>query len=247
MAFALKVVQVEEALKQRGCPVCRIGHQSAVRGMDSFIYEYVNDQGARQPALDAFGFCKAHTRMFVAGELASSGTVLGVNIVYTHLSKVVYRELHELKGKFSKPKSWFGMQGKPSQRKIMTVKGRCPLCIRQESSEEYALATLMEILEDPESSMRAAYLASDGICIVHLRIGAEQMGDIYPAAAQWLVDDAEARLERLSEHMQGYINKNQWENQGKKLGEDESQAWRLAMSFFTGLPGERFNHKFDEF
>jgi hypothetical protein len=31
------------------------------------------------------------------------------------------------------------------------------------------------------------------------------------------------------------------------LGENESQAWRLAMTFFTGLPGDHFNHKIDEF
>lgn len=247
MAFALKVAQLEEALKQRGCPVCRMGHQSAVRGMESFIYEYVNDQGARQPALDAFGFCSTHTRLFVAGELASSATVLGVNIVYDHLSKVVYRELRGLKGKFNKPKGWLGRPGKPSQRKVLVVKGRCPLCIRQESSEEYALATLMEILEDPTTSLRETYLAGDGICLAHLRRGLEQMGDTYPIAAQWLTDETAARLERLSTHMQGYIHKSQWENQGQKLGENESQAWRLAMTFFTGLPGDRFNHKIDEF
>ncbi len=246
MAFALKVAQLEEALKKRGCPICRMGHQSAVKGMESFIYEYVNDQGARQPALDALGFCKDHTRLFVAGELAGSGTVLGVNIVYDHLSKVVYRDLHALKGKFSKPKGWLRTR-KPSGHTVLPVKGRCPLCIRQESSEEYALATLMECLESSTSPMRTAYLACDGICLAHLRAGLENMAETYPNAAQWLVETTTARLEQLSEHMQGYIHKNQWENQGQKLGENESQAWRLALTFFTGLPGDRFNHKIDEF
>jgi hypothetical protein len=247
MAFALKVAQLEDALKLRGCPICRMGHQSAVKGMESFVYEYVNDQGARQPALDALGFCKDHTRLFVAGELASSATVLGVNIVYDHLSKLVYRELRDLKGKFNKPTGWFRRRGKPNHRRVLSVKGRCPLCIRQESSEEYALVTLLEILEAPSSSLRPIYPAGDGICLNHLRTALEQMGDTYPAAAQYLLEDATARLERLSEHMQGYIHKNQWENQGLKLGENESQAWRLAMTFFTGLPGDHFNHKIDEF
>lgn len=43
MAFALTAVRIEEAMKQKGCPVCRLGIEAAVHSVDSFLWENVND------------------------------------------------------------------------------------------------------------------------------------------------------------------------------------------------------------
>lgn len=252
MPFAIDVANLKEALRRSGCPICRLGHQVAANSIESFLWENVNEPDVRQPIIDAYGFCPQHTRLLVAAEMRNTGPVLGVNIIYEHLGRLVSRELKELplprqpsNGIEALLKRLSGSET-PSTA-LLQPKSDCPVCALVARSDLTLLETLLEMLARPDSGMADAYAASDGLCLKHLRLALEQLAARYPQPARWLSDESAARLERLSADMREFIRKNNWEYRDEKLTEAESLAWRRMLTFFTGLPGENFTFKIDEF
>jgi hypothetical protein len=50
------------------------------------------------------------------------------------------------------------------------------------------------------------------------------------------------RLKDQRTHMLAYIQKHNWANREEQLTPKEIAAWKQALTFFTGLPTERFDH-----
>ncbi len=44
-----------------------------------------------------------------------------------------------------------------------------------------------------------------------------------------------------------YIRKHNWAYRDEQLTPDEHSAWLRTLTFFTGLPPEKFTHQLDEF
>jgi hypothetical protein len=260
MAFALLIVQLEEAMKKPGCPVCRMQYDAAVHSIDAFLWENVNDPVIRKPINDAYGFCLQHTQMLVAKEMMTSGPVLGVNIIYALLAKKVARELKQIQpvtrrrnaaldslkrlaGRFTS-KRFLNSAGKHS---LLIPAGRCPVCLVVEESGENVLETLFEILNAGEEHFTRSYTASSGLCLAHLRSGLEQNMEKFPAAANLLIQDTLGRLTAQESQMQEYLRKHDWEYRAEGLTPEEQSAWLHTLTFFTGLPEARFTHKIKEF
>lgn len=252
MPFAISVANLKDALRRDGCPVCRLGRQAAAGSVDAFLWENVNEPDVRQPIIAAYGFCPRHTRLLVAAEMRNTGPVLGVNIIYEHLGRLVSRELSRLDlpergpGGLSALLRRLGGSGGTAARPVLPPKGNCPVCAVVQESDLSMLETLFELLARQEEGFAEAYAASDGLCLNHLRVGLEQFAADHPGPARWLSDETAARLERLSAEMREFVRKNNWEYRDEKLTPAESQAWRRMLTFFTGLPGDEFNHMADE-
>ncbi len=253
MAFALTISKLEDALRRPGCPVCRLAKDAASRAIDAFLWEHVTDPVSRQPIIDAYGFCQEHTRMLVAIEMASSGPVLGVNMIYEQLARQVSRDLGSPRAQVSLPArllqrlaarlGWKHAAG----RGVLPAKSGCPACASVVSADANHLMVLFEVIERDSDQLRELYQAADGLCFTHLRLGLGEAGERYPLAARWLIGETRARLERQSERMLEYIRKNNWQYRDEQITPDEADAWRQALNFFTGLPKERFTFLKDEF
>lgn len=248
MTFALTAVRIEEALQEPGCPVCRLARQAAEHSVDSFLWEHVNDPQVRQRIIEAYGFCPEHTLLLAATEMASSGPVVGVNIIYEQLGRVVSRDLRRAI-RWEKPSGairlWLARLGiRPRRRRaVLPPKGPCPVCELADQAGRNILSALFSELEDPHGSIRRAYHQSDGLCLLHLRLGLEQWAWERNEAGQFLIQDCVERLERLSQHMKEYLRKNNWEYRDEALTDEESRAWRQMLTFFTGYPGSRFTFR----
>ncbi|HMN59143.1 MAG TPA: DUF6062 family protein [Anaerolinea sp.] len=253
MAFALTISKLEEALRQPGCPVCRLGRDAASRAIDAFLWEHVTDPVSRQPIIDAYGFCGEHTRMLVAIEMASSGPVLGVNIIYEQLARKVSRDLGSVRPQGSPPGRLLHNLARrlgwkrAAVRPVMPARGECPGCASVKAADASHLMVLFEVLERDADDLHALYQQADGLCLAHLRAGLEQAGERYPRGARWLVDETRTRLERQSERMLEYIRKNNWQYRDEAITPAEAAAWRQALTFFSGLPKDRFTFLKDEF
>ena len=252
MAFALTVIKLEEALRLPGCPVCRLGKEAASRAIDAFLWEHVTDPVSRQPIIDAYGFCGEHTRLLVALEMSSSGPVLGVNIIYEHLGRLTSLELAKvnpasigLTGSIRALAERLGLKSSP--RRLLDQRASCPACQGVAAADANHLAALFEVLDQPEKGLREIYREGDGLCLAHLRAGLYGPGGRHPGAAQWLIDETRARLDGQSARMQEYIRKYNWEYRDEKVTPEEAAAWRQMLTFFTGLPRERFIFQKDEF
>lgn len=254
MAFALSIVMLTEAMKKPGCPVCRLEHEVAIHSLDSFLWESTNDPGARKPINDAYGFCPEHTRMLVAVEMSNSGPLLGVNIIYELLSKNVSRDLKNIKRTESKNQegqSFFeklGFRIDTSQKPvILKPKEQCPICDQMDQSGRNILSTLCQMITDKDEKIIEVYRQSDGLCLRHLRIGLQDFMMEHPFAADILINDAVQRLNTQQVQMLEYIRKHNWAYREEKLTPEEGIAWLRTLTFFTGYPADKFNHKIDEF
>ncbi len=254
MPFALTVSHLIEVLQDEGCPICRFERRAAAQSIDSFLWENVNDPGTRKPIVDAYGFCPDHTRLLVAMELSNSGALIGVNLIYEHLGRLTAKELSALAGKLEHPFASRGLidnlnLAKRSQRKarVLPPKGRCPICVSSEQAGLNALSDLFETLQNGDSEVREAYLASDGLCLSHLRAGIECLAGSCPAAAKEVLLDAAKRLENQSKQMKEYLRKQNWEYRHEKLTPEEAIAWKKTLIFFTGYPGSLFTHIYEQY
>lgn len=254
MSFALTINRLENALKEAGCPLCRLERQTASQAIDTFLWENVNDPQVRGPVLDAHGFCQEHTLVLVAAEMSSSGPVIGVNIVYKHLGENVSKLLAPLAARIDRSRRWKSWlqkigAGKRAGRRspVLPPKGICPICASVHQSSLNILATLFEQLENDRQNFLGKYRQSDGVCLRHLRMGLEHHTERYPHAAQTLVKETRSRLDHLSGLMGEYLRKNNWAYKHEKISADESAAWRQMLTFFSGYPGDKFTFRSDEF
>lgn len=254
MAFVLTTFRIEEALKQPGCPICRLGVDAASRTVDAFLWENVNDPVVRKPINDAYGFCPEHTRLLVAVEMASSGPVLGVNIIYEQLGRLVGQELRQLSFRnraISTVQTWWAqMTGRKVslvRNRYLSAKNQCPVCLQQSQANINALTALFEELEEGNQLLWEQYQVSDGICLAHLRLGLDQLSARFPKSAGRITEDTSRRLLQQSADMQEYIRKNNWAYRDEPITSEESLAWRKTLTFFTGKPGQKFTFKVEEF
>jgi hypothetical protein len=128
-------------------------------------------------------------------------------------------------------------------------RGECPACSAGDNGALNSLHVLCEELQKAgrgsSSDVREGYLASDGLCLPHLRTVIALHRGTFPNAIQLLIDDTVQRLENQSKDMKEYIRKNNWTYRDEKLTEEEDTAWRKTLAFFTGIPGESFIYKTD--
>ncbi len=242
MPFALTSVQLEAALKEPGCPICRLSEEAVQKSADGFLYENTMNPDWRKPIMEAHGFCPTHTKLMVAVEMSSSGPVLGINYIYEQLARQVADELAAfepgLKGLRQKIAAWW-----PGKKENAPV---CPLCEFQAQSDTNLLSGLFEELNSEKPAFRDLYTQSDGLCYTHLSAGLQDYGTDYPTAARFLVQLTRQRLEQRSVNMREYIRKHDWHYKDEKLSEEEWLAWKRTVTFFTGLPEEQFNHKIEK-
>lgn len=252
MSFAITVANLIETMKQPGCPVCALERKAARKAVDSFLWESMMEPKTRETAMDAFGFCQPHTRLLVAADLSHSGLPLATNILYEQLNG---RTNRALQGVNAQPTSGatlrrllrrVGIELPQRPAPVLTPTARCPICSSAEQSALNALNDLFEEVEKESADLMAAYNASDGLCLGHLRLGLTHLAGEHPRAAQRLVQISRERIDRQRALMQEFIRKKNWEYRDESLSDAESNAWRDALTFYTGLPGDSFTHKVDE-
>jgi len=251
---SLLIDRLEEAMRKTGCPICRLEHETAIRSIDSFLWEYTNDPGARKPINEAYGFCSAHTRMLVAIELSSSGSVLGVNIIYALLAKNVSQELKNLSHRETTKRKVQSITrmlklstDHPITPSVLEPKGICPVCDQAEQSGMNSLSTLFEEFSTQDTRIREVYKQSNGLCLHHLQVGLHHFMAGHPAAADFLILDTVHRLDLQQVQMQEFIRKHNWAYREEELKPEERVAWLRTLTFFTGDPSEKFNHRVDNF
>jgi hypothetical protein len=258
MAFAMAINNLMEAVGKPGCPICRLFRQASRRAIESFLWENVNEPDVRKGILDSYGFCPPHTRLMVAQEMFSSSVPLGTNIIYEHLGRVVAGELKALRP--GSASAAVGGQLRGLMRSVglsrgeedlpLPPRGPCPACQSGDNGATNGLHVLCEEIQRAESGgnedVRKAYLASDGLCLQHLRQAIGSHSEKFPDAVRLLIDETVERLESQSRHMKEFIRKSNWSYREEKVIEEEDLAWRKTLTFFTGFAGDTFNHKIEE-
>lgn len=235
MTYDLICIGLEDALKQPGCPVCRLGRSAAASYLDHLFYESVNDVSTRLLLDASNGFCSEH-----ADEAARLGDVLGAGIIYEDLVRSTLAKLSRWLATAPRRPSrrwrrW--AQGAAGTRLAVGTRravplslrpsGPCPACTSRDAAEERSMWGLLKYMEE----LRQALQASDGLCLPHLAGCLEQEG--LEAEKAELVAMEKVKLEALQTDLQELIRKFDYRFSHEPKGR-EADSWRRAMAKISG-------------
>ena len=228
-----------DACKEPGCPICRLGHRSAKRHLDSVIYDGVNDIPLRATLRESYGYCYEHAWL-----LPESGDSAPLGIAIIH--RDILNTLRTLLGKesFGKERrtslrqaltSALGTQGvgnDPSTARHLPARASCPACERRDEAEGMAFQSLLEALAQGDNVMESALAASDGLCVAHLRHALADAGNLQ--AFETIVATTQAQLSALIADLDEFIRKSDHRFRDEKISMQEGESWKRALQRASG-------------
>lgn len=198
--------ELRAALRSGQCPICHLVTLSSERRLRFLFQECVNDPDVRTDLRLSLGFCGRH-----AAEAAQLGNPLGIAILYNDM---VSRAIERVRALAS---------GRRVQKLVS-----CPQCVAEQRDEMRYIRALAHDLQD--EPLQAEYSAAHGLCFTHLEaVLAQASSEI----ARFLLAQEEARLSALSQALQEFIRKNDYQFAHEPLG-SERDSWRHALEKLTG-------------
>lgn len=217
---------LQAALAQPGCPVCRLAQQAVHDYLKSVLYESVNDIKTRDRLRAAQGFCRRHAWL-----LPGFRDPLAIAIIYRDVANQAGKDLAAAAaeaGGVSVLRLRGSRAGKDAAHRLAPHRS-CPACAIAESSEKMTLTVLLLHLASAE--LQSAYTASAGLCLPHLRQGlglANSDEEVRALAAlQQQVYD------RLIGELDEFIRKHDYRFRHEEMGR-ERDAPRRAIAATVG-------------
>jgi hypothetical protein len=225
------VADLKGAMAESGCAVCTLTTRSAMRYVDSLLWQMVNEVDVREELNAARGYCQIHAWM-----LNRRGGAVGVAILMRDVVKTALRATDEAVG--SKPQSaWSSLLRGSNGGDLKETAGmlapqtRCPICVQVEKLEERLMLTLLDYLAaDPD--LAAAYRASQGICLPHFRQMLLLAKPRHDTAL--LLEVQRAVWTRLHGELSEFIRKNDHRFRGEVITPEEADSWRVALAEISG-------------
>jgi hypothetical protein len=230
----VSVFELHDALAQPGCALCRLSAASADKHVEGLLWEGVNDPERREELRRAQGFCHEH-----AWSLVRTGASLGSAIIMRDLLENALRAMDDTARETRRPWPLHRVYQILSRRPRRMAAGlvtrlepevACPACSWARKIECIYVDSLADNLLD-EDGLLAAFQASDGLCLPHLR-------QTLLRASSWRVHRAlvaaqRAAWERLTADLSEFIRKSDYRFHHEKMGE-EGNAWIRGIAAMAG-------------
>ncbi len=238
MKVDLIALDIKLALKEPGCPICRLRHKIERRYLIGILRENVNDTSTRAKISRSWGFCPRHGWQLQHLEEDVWHDGLGNAIIYQDLTGQViswldsYHSVHEQSQSDRLPTRIVGRARKLLGKAESGENGVCPACAMGAQSERTYLEWLVKWL--PQEEFRSLYESSDGLCLEHLRYALAIAEEENPEVVDVLVSSALERLQRLRELLGEYVGKHSWHRHTEEMSDEEMESWKRAVAFFSG-------------
>jgi hypothetical protein len=205
------------------------------RYLDSQFYENVNNTSWRNHLRASHGFCHEHAWLGVNKRL---GDALGFTIIYHDIVKNI---LPAFDDDANPPRarrargSVLGQAAESLRKRAeallasLTHRRPCPACEFRDEAARNLITALLEEL--PDSAMREALLASEGLCLPHLRLALGHIRD--RSVYEELLSIHRVKLEQLKEELAEFIRKNDYQVIQEGFGK-EGDAWLRAIGTIAG-------------
>jgi hypothetical protein len=229
--------EIRDALGQPGCAFCRLLTVRADRYLDAVLWELVNDYGVRAELNEARGYCQQHGWLLVR-----KGAALGVAILMRDVVKTLL-DVTAANPPDSKPESVLKAVRRSLDRdrvssdtaplvSQLSPQRLCPACQHVEATEKDCISTLLKHFDGP-GGLSAAYRASDGLCLPHLRHVLVRAPSGKTTAS--LVSAQQEVWQQLHDELGEFIRKKDVRFRGETFGE-ERDSWRRALEAVSGAP-----------
>jgi len=174
----LLVSYLKPALRQPGCPLCRLLRNADRHYLTVFLREGKDDGRMLLRLLGSWGLCARHAGALVHLEPVERGDGLGTGTLYDWLLDQARRRLGDLRrdfntdGRGGSPQRGNRWNSRKRVNKFLTRLARrtpCPACEAQRHYAEYVVEAFVRSLEPAAGlpQVREMYLASDGLCLPH--------------------------------------------------------------------------------
>ena len=238
MQIDLITLDIKLAMREPGCPICRLRQRTERRYLLGILRENVNDSATRARISRSWGFCPKHGWQLQHLEEDIWHDGLGNAIIYQDLTRQViswldsYSSVQEQTQSERLPKKIAGRVRKFLGKSAGGGDGVCPACAMGAQSERTYLEWMVRWLPQPE--FRELYESSDGLCLDHLRYALDIAEKKNPESAGILVNVALKKLHTLDERLEEYIGKHGWHRHTEEISEEELASWKRAAAFFSG-------------
>jgi hypothetical protein len=212
-------LDVLEALRQPDCPVCRLVDRDVRQYIDSFFYESITVVERRAEIRDARGFCSVHGSI-----LAGHSRVLGTAIIHQDVINDVLRGFPAQNAQRSLIKTALS-SGRDAVARAIRPRRECVLCAHERHQERIVLEALISGMSD--DALRAAFEASDGVCLPHLQ-SAMALRSPREDDLRRFVELERAALERLKGQLELFIHKRNASYEHQAMGEEASAPARAT-------------------
>lgn len=216
--------ELQEMLRQPGCPICHVGRKVARGQLDALLYDSVTDKDSREKLSGSLGFCSAHSRDL----LTFPGERLGATIIEWALLREAQRRL-----KNSSPSggsSWRQrLRGQTAAASSLAADDPCPVCANQATLEA---RSLQELLEHLVGDLETPLAAAGGLCWPHLDLAMRTAGD--PRIHGALVRLHDQVWQGLIDQMAEFIRKRDYRYSQETISDDETAAVERSIEALTG-------------
>lgn len=213
--------ELYEALHNEGCPVCWLADRTVRRHLRTYCEENVTDVGARKKLRKANGYCNRH-----AHKLLEELDTLAVAITYADILKKLQKELSAANPAYARSimptavrRRWQYQRGH-RESPVFSIPRSCPACDEQDRSEARYVSALTTYLND--ELLLEKYRASQGLCLVHLRLALGAALD--PETVRVLAAVNLAAWEDLQVHLAEVVRKADHLANDERLTDAERKA-----------------------
>ncbi len=224
--------ELYEALHHEDCAVCWLADRTVRRYLHTYCEENVTDVGARKKLREANGYCNRH-----AHQLLEELDTLAVAITYADILKKLQRELSKADPGYARSiiptalRRWQYRRG-GRESPVFSIPRPCPACVEIDRSENRYVSALTTYLDDP--LLLDKYRASNGLCLVHLRLA---LGSALDAETVRVL--AEVNLvawEQIQVHLAEVVRKADHLANEERLSEAERKALYDVVDGIVGKP-----------
>jgi GTP-binding protein EngB required for normal cell division len=215
----LPPVRADEAgmnLLTRGCPVCRHLGETAFDFMAKWQHALSEDEGTQRTFAADLGFCPLHT-----WQLVSIASPHGLSLGYPLLAERIAAELASLA---ARPAA-----AVPALRASLPSPATCRACSHLRQTEQDDIGRLAGRLRTPDG--RAAYEASQGLCLRHLAMLLPALTD--EDTVRLCLAHTARRFDEAAEDMQNFAMKHEALRRALQ-NRDEQDAYLRAVIHLVG-------------
>jgi hypothetical protein len=217
---------VRESLSQPGCPACRLGAVAAAKALAALAYESVTDVDVVERFQRSLGVCALHGWQWLESDNAAQAVAILYRAVLAHLIRALERaDAPSADGAAGLlARVGVGRGAAAGLAAALEARGDCPACAARDQAIGRALEVLLDQLPQPET--RAAYEASDGLCLPHLREALAGTRSRHRGAAAILAAASAERLRGLEAELAEYVRKHDYRFRDEPFGAERDAPAR---------------------
>lgn len=206
---------LETFQKSKDCGLCVLEKEAVHSYFEAFLYENVNDPGARDSLRSSRGYCPFH-----AHHLAGFHDTLALSILYKDQMLLASSFLERASTHKHIQEEWAKHDG-------------CPGCRQTDQIRRHYLGILTDGLVEPE--MREALSRNFHLCLNHLLRVLDGLHD--EGLKRELTAKMRERLAGLAERLEQYCQDCQKNAAGEKFESLHAFAWKEALELAAGQKG----------